>query len=539
MRSWPAVTGSTGRGDFSTRAQFLGRTLGAGALLALGDATGLITSNAEAARPRVSHHASVQHFYSRPDLRPPLIDVVQPSSGTNPGLLFLAPCFGPRPERAADRGRRRPGGLVQADDAADRDRLPHRAATTANPCSRGGRARGRDGLGVGEYVIADATYREIARFGAGNHRGEDQHEFLLTPQGTALITSWEKRTMNLQPIGGRSNATVDRRRGAGARDPERARAVRVAQPRPRRRRRVAPRRAGLRTTTSTSTRSTSRPTATCSSRPATRGPSTRSAARPAASSGGSAASGATSGWGADAAFAWQHDARLPRRRPASSASSTTRSAPVAPSSRARSCSSSTSGAARATLVREYSAPPGCSTRGRTGNAQLLADGGYLVGWGTEPYVTEYAADGTVRFDARLPHAGESYRAFRFPWVGLPAEPPTLDQRILDRTRVYASWNGATERARVAARGSGRRPTAPAGLVRPKIGFEAGFVLPRGGALRRRDRARRARRPLGSSAPFASDGAQSSSRRSSSRRDASKPSILQRRTRRPRPPRRPA
>jgi hypothetical protein len=64
------------------------------------------------------------------------------------------------------------------------------------------------GFGVGEYVIADASYRELTRLRAGNHRGEDQHEFLLTPQGTALITSYERRSMSLVPIGGRADATV-------------------------------------------------------------------------------------------------------------------------------------------------------------------------------------------------------------------------------------------------------------------------------------------------------------------------------------------
>src|SRR5262249_38753580 len=88
---------------------------------------------------------------------------------------------------------------------------------------------------------------------------------------------------------------------------------------------------------------------------------------------------------------------------------------------------------RATLVQEYTHSPALHPRA-LGNAQLLSNGDSLVGWGTEPYITEYAADGTVRYDARLPHAGQSYRAFRFPWVGLPAEPPTLHRRTLDRTK---------------------------------------------------------------------------------------------------------
>jgi hypothetical protein len=59
-------------------------------------------------------------------------------------------------------------------------------------------------------------------------------------------------------------------------------------------------------------------------------------------------------------------------------------------------------------------------------------------------VTEYAADGTVRLDLRLPPGGESYRAFRFPWRGQPVERPRLHARARDRFTLYATWNGATD-----------------------------------------------------------------------------------------------
>ena len=48
------------------------------------------------------------------------------------------------------------------------------------------------GYGQGEYVIFDHSYREIARFGAGNGYEGDHHEFLITPQDTALITIYSK-----------------------------------------------------------------------------------------------------------------------------------------------------------------------------------------------------------------------------------------------------------------------------------------------------------------------------------------------------------
>jgi hypothetical protein len=78
-----------------------------------------------------------------------------------------------------------------------------------------------------------------------------------------------------------------------------------------------------------------------------------------------------------------------------------------------------------------------------GNAQLLADGHVLVGWGGSPYVTEFAADGSIVYDARLPHGGESYRAFRFPWTAQPAGAPRL---AFTGDALYASWNGSTETA---------------------------------------------------------------------------------------------
>ena len=49
------------------------------------------------------------------------------------------------------------------------------------------------GLGRGVHVIVDSTYREIARMPAGAGRQSDLHEFMLTPRGTAIITSYEVR----------------------------------------------------------------------------------------------------------------------------------------------------------------------------------------------------------------------------------------------------------------------------------------------------------------------------------------------------------
>ncbi|MGN6371773.1 MAG: arylsulfotransferase family protein [Solirubrobacteraceae bacterium] len=84
--------------------------------------------------------------------------------------------------------------------------------------------------------------------------------------------------------------------------------------------------------------------------------------------------------------------------------------------------------------------------GSQGNVQLLENGNFFVGWGQVPYVSEYTSSGKVVFDARLPHATETYRAYRFQWTATPAEPPAVaigEQGESANTPVFASWNGAT------------------------------------------------------------------------------------------------
>ena len=68
--------------------------------------------------------------------------------------------------------------------------------------------RAARGLGIGFHVIVDSTYREVARLPAGAGRQSDLHEFMLTPRGTAIVTSYEVRTMNLSRVGGPSSGKV-------------------------------------------------------------------------------------------------------------------------------------------------------------------------------------------------------------------------------------------------------------------------------------------------------------------------------------------
>src|SRR5439155_1740176 len=65
------------------------------------------------------------------------------------------------------------------------------------------------GTGFGHYVIADTSYKEIARVEAGFGRDSgDLHEFELTPQGTALITVYKIVRGSLASIGGPKTARI-------------------------------------------------------------------------------------------------------------------------------------------------------------------------------------------------------------------------------------------------------------------------------------------------------------------------------------------
>src|SRR5204862_7807468 len=65
------------------------------------------------------------------------------------------------------------------------------------------------GTGFGHYVIADTSYREIARVEAGLGKDSgDLHEFELTPQGTALVTAYKIVHGSLASIGGPKNAKI-------------------------------------------------------------------------------------------------------------------------------------------------------------------------------------------------------------------------------------------------------------------------------------------------------------------------------------------
>jgi len=132
----------------------------------------------------------------------------------------------------------------------------------------------------------------------------------------------------------------------------------------------------------------------------------------------------------------------------------------------------------ATLVRSEAHSPSLLAPSQ-GSTQALADGDWMVGWGQEPYISEYSSTGALLFDAHMPTGYQSYRAYRQAWTGRPLTPPRMAlRRAGTGATVYASWNGATEVAswRVLA-GSSATALSPVASAR-RSGFETAIAIAR-------------------------------------------------------------
>lgn len=128
------------------------------------------------------------------------------------------------------------------------------------------------------------------------------------------------------------------------------------------------------------------------------------------------------------------------------------------------------------LVSQYSKGKGFDAA-YMGDNQPLANGNVFVGWGSQPYFSEFSKSGKLLLDASLPNPDLSYRATVNSWVGLPSSPPQGAARTAGSgTTVYASWNGATALAswKVLAGANGHNLSVVASG--PKTNFETAFKV---------------------------------------------------------------
>src|SRR5215212_3434190 len=141
----------------------------------------------------------VWEFRSRPDLSPAAVQVTRSAPGTAPGYIFVA-----LKEGAGEHGPMIVDDLGQlvwySKYRSARDfKVQHYRGRPVLTWWEGVVVAGH---GVGEYVIFDDSYREIARVRAGNGYWGDLHEFLITPQDTALLTSYNLVPAGLSAVGG-------------------------------------------------------------------------------------------------------------------------------------------------------------------------------------------------------------------------------------------------------------------------------------------------------------------------------------------------
>jgi EmrB/QacA subfamily drug resistance transporter len=159
---------------------------------------------------------------------------------------------------------------------------------------------------------------------------------------------------------------------------------------------------------------------------------------------------------------------------------------------------------RVTLAAQYDGGGEFETE-YMGSTQPLHNGNVFIGWGSEPYFSEFSRSGKLLFEGEFPRPDLTYRATLQQWVGLPLTDPAGAARRDGGGRgtvVYASWNGATEvRAWqvLAGPGAGHLKTVAEAA---RAGFETAIPLPASHVATLRVQALDADgRVLGTSRPF--------------------------------------
>ena len=425
--------------------------------------------------------SELQHFVSRTDLQPPTVEVTTSAGSQAPGDIFLAPYAGP--------GQYGPmildgsGKLVwfkpiptgeRAADLRVQEYEGHPVLTWwQDPLVSGGQ---RD-AGV---VIANSAYKDIAIVRAGNGYQPDLHAFAISSHDTALFTVYDAIRCDLRAYGGPANGAVadtlfqeiDLRTGLVRFEWHALDHVPVTNS-------YMPIGGGG---TPLSPWDWFHINAVSEHGPDLLVDSRNTwAAYEVQASGGQVAwrlGGKQSSFamGPGAAPAYQHDVR---EEPDGTISFFDNGGTPKVHSQSRVIVLSLNRQKMtASLVSSFTHTPPLSAPSQ-GDFQPLVDGNWFVGWGQEPYFSEFAPEGKLLFDAHLPLLYQSYTVLKFPWAGAPTQPPRLVARAGAHGGVvaYASWNGATAVTQWALLG-GASPHALSPLaVAPHSGFETAISSP--------------------------------------------------------------
>ena len=423
-----------------------------------------------------------EHFVTRPDLKPPPIQILTKPHGTAPGDIFIAPkmkVLQAGPEIVDDNGQVVWFHPLDTHGVSDfRVQQLH-----GKPVLTWWRGRAPMGVGSGYYAIYDDTYKQIAKVTAGHGLTGDIHEFHITPNNTAVFTVYRQIPMDLSKFGGPKKGRVFEGI-VQERDIASGRIVFEWHSYPS---------IGLDESYAPPPKATAKKPAPWdyfhinSIEPEPNGnllisgrnthtlyELSRTQHKILWRLGGKK-SDFKMGTGTN--FEWQHDAR--RQTDGTITLFDNAAAPPAEKfTRILRLRVDTT-AKKATLVTSY------HHAGRLapfeGNAQFLPSGHLFVGWGALPFYTEFDHGGSVLLDARfgklrgrvtgVNQDADSYRAYKFVWHGHPTDSPAVAVRD---DKMYVSWNGATEVARWRLVVDGR-----AAQTIVKSAFENVFPLPAG------------------------------------------------------------
>jgi hypothetical protein len=335
--------------------------------------------------------------------------------------------------------------------------------------------------GIGEGVIDDTAYRQIARVRAGNGYSADLHEFLLTPRGSAYLVMYAPVPWNLSRVGGPRRGTVydgivqevDIATGGVLFEWHSLAHVPLRDA------------------------YTPAPTTAASAfdyfhvnsideEPdgdlLISGRHTqalyevkRATGRIVWQVGGKRSSFRM---GPLTHFHWQHDAR--RQPDGTITLFDNQAGPIVPGRQSRALTIRVDPAAKTVTGVRQIHHPGSVLATSQGNAQALPNGDTVVGWGGgNPFFSEFDANRRLVFDARfLARDVETYRAFRLPWAARPATRPAVAAVSRGgRTTVYATWNGATDVAAWSVLTGPNRGALRRRALVPRNFFETAAQLP--------------------------------------------------------------
>jgi hypothetical protein len=397
----------------------------------------------------------IEQFVSRPDLKPTAVKFGKRDRTTDSGYIFTAP----KSSTGADLTLS--GPMIIAPDGrlvwfkhVKGGAYAFRAQTyEGKPVLTWWQGDVRRGFGFGEGVIYDQNYKRIATVKTGKGQRADLHEFVITPQNTALLIAYKIIRGDLRGVkGGQKNDLVmdnvvqevdiktgkvlldwhvfgsiapSESYGAVPKDPElpydyaHLNSVEVDS-------------GGNLLVSARATHAVYR--------------INRQTGKLMERIGGKKSDYKM---GRGSRTAWQHDARQisPTQISLFDNNAEERMRPLSEHQTRGVILDIDEEKKTVTLASEIHHPDRILQAASQGNMQVLPNGNRFFGWGgSVPYFTEVDPQGKAVLEGKYVKKGiDSYRAWRSPWVGVPTgRPAVAARRSGSATVVSMSWNGATE-----------------------------------------------------------------------------------------------